>query len=138
MNDDALDRLRKRQRPSVPERDLDVIEGEHLAPASNPQLASSQPSTPDTQTNRYRDLETKASTLRLEAEIAKELSLLCKREEISREVLVEAMFIYCQGAPEAMSAVLESARRRNQERVELSNRRRAETMMRRFGSGSSS
>lgn len=132
---DALERLRKRKRPSVPERDLEAIEGESETQGSNEQPATSAPSQPDTQTNRYRDLETKASTLRLEAEIAKELSLLCKGEEISREVLVEAMFIYCQSNPEVMTAVLASARQRNQERVELSNRRRAETMMRRFGGG---
>ncbi|NBD31388.1 MAG: CopG family transcriptional regulator [Cyanobacteria bacterium] len=88
----------------------------------------------DTKTSRYQDiLKTKPSTLRLEETIATELTLLCKREGISREVLVEAMFLYCQENPSALESVLEDARTRNEKRQEISNRKRAQTMMKRFG-----
>lgn len=78
-------------------------------------------------------MKTKASTLRLEETIATELTFLCKREGISREVLVEAMFLYCQENPSALESVLEEARTRNEKRQEISNRKRAQTMMKRFG-----
>ena len=136
MSDDALERLRKRQRPTVQRRDSEAISSEP------PKLAATNtPSNQDTQEARSPSSEveetfqTKASTLRLEANLARELALYCKQEGVSREVLVEAMFAYLQQNQDAQQVILEDAWVRAAKRSEISNRRRAETMMRRFGEG---
>ena len=144
MND-ALDRIRQKKRPTVPSRE-DEMKSDSAAQEQNktaPNQDSEVSSNQNTETNlgldikipRYLDLKTKASTLRLEEKIATELTQLCKEEGISREVMVEAMFLYCQDHPSVLEAVLEEARIRNEQRQEISNRKRARTMMKRFGEG---
>jgi len=134
MNKDALDRIRKKKRPAVPPR-----EDEMKSYSTQEQVKVSQnqdteiPSNLNTETSRYQDLKTKASTLRLEETIATELTQLCKEKGISREVVVEAMFLYCQNYPSVLEAVLKEAHCRHEQRQEISNRKRAQTMMKRFG-----
>lgn len=140
-NNDALNRIRQKKRPAVPPRE-DATEsltyqetnttnnqGTNTSINKDYEITSNQ----DTKMSRYQDLKTKASTLRLEETIATDLTLLCKREGVSREVLVEAMFIYCQNHPSVLEVALEEAHRRNHQRQEISNRKRAQTMMKRFG-----
>jgi hypothetical protein len=124
MSDDALERLKKRQRPSVPSRD-----------------AALTSSSLDTSTSRYQDildvkqpelLKTKQSTLRLEAELSDRLSDVCKSNDISREVLIEALFEHYQANPEAWQVILAEAKRRAQYRMQVANIRRAKSMMQRF------
>lgn len=155
MSSDALNRIRQKKRPSVPPRNETV----ESSLSQEPQVTSNQDSensttqdtnvsisqddktteSQDTKTSRYQDakiLKTKASTLRLEQSIATELTLLCKQEGISREVFVEAMFLYCQNHPEILESVLEQAQARHYQRQEISNRKRAETMIKRFSNDS--
>ncbi|MFP4134366.1 MAG: hypothetical protein ACLFTJ_09445 [Halothece sp.] len=141
MND-ALDRVRQKKRPTVPSRESemksDSTQEQNKTSSNQDSEVSSNQDTEtnrslDTKISRYQDLKTKASTLRLEEKIATELTQLCKEEGISREVVVEAMFLYCQNHPSVLEAVLEEARTRNEERQEISNRKRAQTMMKRFG-----
>jgi len=152
MSSDALNRIRQKKRPSVPSRNETVesplSQEPQITRNQDPNLASNQgtetsdtqsyniATSQDTKTSRYQELKklkTKASTLRLEQSIATELTLLCKQEGISREVLVEAMFLYCQDSPGVLESVLEQAQARHLQRQEISNRKRAETMMKRFG-----
>jgi hypothetical protein len=140
MND-ALDRLKNRHRPTVPSRD-----------------ATLTPGTPDISTSRYPEqqisdtsdkpnplqppgepnaepspLVTKQSTLRLESGLSDRLQRLCRENAICREVLIEAMFEYCQANPSIQEAVIESARSKNEHRSRVANHRRAKAMMKRFG-----
>lgn len=127
MSDDALERLKKRQRPSVPTRD-----------------ASLTSSSPDISISRYQDLKsqelntqepeikTKQSTIRLEAELSNRLSEVCKSNGISREVLIEALFEHYESAPEAWDAIISLAKTKNDHRMKNANFKRAKSMMQKF------
>lgn len=193
---DALERLKRRQRPTVPARDasltstplqapthLDTLtsgyqaeqtptntdtsksEGLEQQTATTPaidnmpefkQVASSTPKTVgsvDTQTSRNLEvfastsptiptssnpeaetaLQTKQSTLRLEQGVSDRLQTLTRREGLCREVLIEAMFEYCEAHPEVMQAVLEKSKAKNEFRQQVANMKRAQSMMQRFG-----
>ena len=138
---DALERLKQRQRPSVPKRDAS------LTPTAQP-LPSAGTSTSrnlDTQkpkaknkldspnTSGLEPLQTKQSTLRLEQGLSDRLQALCQRQGICREVLIEAMFEYCEQHPESLAGVLTKAQARNEHRQQVANLKRAKSMMERFG-----
>lgn len=157
MSNDSLERLRNRNRASVPPRteslETSSDQKSELSSNQNPHITNQEqdssvssisdvePSniqaieanaSQDTKISRYQELKTKASTLRLEESIASELTLFCKREGISREVLVEAMFLYCQKDPSVWESVLKEAHARHEQRQYISNRKRAQSMMERF------
>jgi|GEM_PF-834378 len=79
------------------------------------------------------ELETKQSTLRLEAQISDRLHALCRGQGICREVLIEAMFEYCEVNPAVLNAVLTQASEKNDYRQDIANWRRAKSMMEKFG-----
>ena len=80
-----------------------------------------------------QELETKQSTLRLEAGVSERLQSLCRKEGICREVLIEAMFEYIESNPKALGKVLSQAKAKNEYRQRMANRRRAKSMIDRFG-----
>lgn len=138
---DALERLKKRNRPTVPNRDAS------LTPMAQPITS------PDIATSRYLDLhdskslesqmsqssepepplKTKQTTLRLEHEISDRLQELCRQNGICREVLIEAMFEYSEANPNALRNILSEARNKNEQRQQIANLKRAKSMMKRFG-----
>lgn len=141
MND-ALERLKKRNRPTVPNRDTS------LAPAT-PVSLSQDISTSrnletkiskiqDTQTSLISELEqllkTKQTTLRLEQGVSDRLQSLCREHGICREVLIEAMFDHSEANPDVLKKVLSDAKNRNEQRQQIANLKRAKSMMERFGS----
>lgn len=122
MSDDALERLKQRQRPSVPTRD-----------------ASLTSSSPDISTSRYQEsntqepeIKTKQSTIRLEAGLSNRLSEVCKSNGISREVLIEALFEHYESNPEAGDAIISLAKTKNDLRMKNANLKRAKSMMQKF------
>jgi hypothetical protein len=122
MSDDALERLKQRQRPSVPTRD-----------------ASLTSNSPDISTSRYQEsntqepeIKTKQSTIRLEAELSNRLSEVCKSNGISREVLIEALFEHYESSPEAWDAIISLAKAKNDHRMKNANLKRAKSMMQKF------
>lgn len=124
MSDDALERLKQRQRPSVPTRDpsltpgsLDISTSRHLESNTQPQ---------DT------EVKTKQSTIRLEAEISNRLSEVCKSHAISREVLIEALFEHYESDPDARDAIITQAKAKNDQRMKNANLKRAKSMMQKF------
>ena len=165
MND-ALERLRQRKRPTVPNRDTSLTstssdistsrQQEHEISnfpdlsQTNDQLVGVQPShglasdSRDTQESRHLDseisrqevtaLETKQTTLRLEADLSSRLQSMCRDREICREVLVEAMFEFCESNPDILEQIMPVAQQKNEHRQQLANLRRAQSMMKRFGS----
>ena len=74
MSEDALERLKQRQRPSVPTRDASLT-------SSSPDISTSRYPESNTQ---EPELKTKQSTIRLEAELSHRLSEVCKSNGISR------------------------------------------------------
>ena len=122
MSDDALERLKQRQRPNVPTRD-----------------ASLTSNSPDISTSRYQEsntqepeIKTKQSTIRLEAELSNRLSEVCKSNTISREVLIEALFEHYESNPDAWDAIISLAKTKNDYRMMNANLKRAKSMMQKF------
>jgi hypothetical protein len=192
MNQDALERLRNRVKPTVESRDLSSIpsvnnhqdldkdEASLTKSKQAPQFHSGVPSTFNRQNdisnssnqdieistskNRGRrknaspavqtldleklssssksvgdefdsssmDIETKQSTVRLEKKLSQRLTQQCQSEEISREVFLEALFVYFENHKSMQSKVLQEARKRDGQRQKLANYRRAKSMIERF------
>ncbi|MFN6502049.1 MAG: ribbon-helix-helix protein, CopG family [Nostoc sp. DedQUE01] len=195
MSDDALERLKKRQRPSVTARDASLSNSSQGISTSNTQDISnsssqdtstsgyqdtlvsknqtgSDSSSQDTSTSRYQDtkasdsqtssdssnqdifnsksqdistsryqdakvstppeLKTKQSTIRLEAELSERLSEVCKANGISREVLIEALFEHYSADPQVWQAILALAKAKGEQRMQVANMKRAQSMMQRF------
>lgn len=91
----------------------------------------------DIQTSKSLDdpFPTKRSTFRLEAKLIERLHGFCRRHGLSREVLIESMYEYMEDHPEAMEQVVAQAQAKNEYRQQVANRKRAESMISRFGGG---
>ncbi len=176
MNNDALERLKNKNRPVVQSRDASLdftstsstsqdtsmsglldnevsgmlgsdVAGSAGSAGSNEaknsnnahiEASSQAQATQITQVRNNKptakhELETKQSTLRLEAKVSDRLQALCREQGICREVLIEAMFEYCELNPEVLSTVLAQASEKNDYRQEIANRRRAKSMMEKYG-----
>lgn len=100
---------------------------------------------PSVLTSRHTDIQapgflddpfpTKRSTFRLEADLIERLHTFCRRHGLSREVLIEAMYEYMEDHPDAMEQVVAQAQAKNEHRQQIANRKRAESMINRFGGG---
>lgn len=164
MNQDALERLRNKAKPTVQSRDLSTIPSvinDEQSLISKPSLdrgttidipdssnqdtkisttidanTTSPPSVPipNGLFSSSMDLKTKQSTIRLEKELSQKISQKCQSEEISREVLIEALFVYFEDHKSIQSKVLLEARKRDKQRQKIANYRRAKSMIERFGS----
>lgn len=165
MNQDALERLRNKVKPTVENRDSSTIP----TPSNNQEtfdvdgsltinrdIGISKSSNQDFQistlidvdqsehnltaiadSNRLMkssmDLKTKQSTVRLEQQLSQRLSELCLQQQVSREVFLEALFVYFENHKSIQSKVLHEARKRDQQRQTIANYRRAKSMIERFG-----
>src|SRR4028118_1122908 len=138
MSNDALERLKNRQRPSVPSRDTSLSPSVDISTSGYQESPSVDISTSGYQENQVsrqepEQLLTKQSTLRLEASLSQRLSEVCQNNGISREVLIEALFEHYSNDPEAWQAILTEAKRRGERRMQMANLKRAKSMMQRFG-----
>jgi hypothetical protein len=70
----------------------------------------------------------------LEQQLSQRLSELCLSQQVSREVFLEALFVYFENHKSIQSKVLQEARKRDQQRQKIANYRRAKSMIERFGS----
>ena len=120
---DALERLKQRNRPTVPQRDASLN--------SNTSASAS----PDVLVSRYQDsqISTKQSTMRLEQGLSDRLQDLCRENGISREVLIEALFENFEANPVVQAEVLTTAKEKHAQRQQVANLKRAQSMMQRFG-----
>jgi hypothetical protein len=141
---DALDRIRKKQRPKVQPRSTQVAQkSEDIQMSRHTQSDSAEESRHiDDPTYRHiglnmsdipEDVEVKRSTFRLEAELINRLHRLCKDAGISREVFIEAMFEHIETHPPALNQVLVDAAMKHEHRLQLANRKRAASMVKKFG-----
>jgi len=157
MNQDALERLRNRAKPTVENRDLSPIpsvsNNKETSLALDAVIAledsryldikistttdveqASQLSEPasDSLLKSSMDIKTKQSTVRLEQKLSQRLSQQCQNEEVSREVFLEALFVYFENHKSIQSKVLQEARKRDRQRQKIANYRRAKSMIKRF------
>lgn len=148
---DALERLKSRNRPTVPTRDASLIPTTPVAPPSTVSFDIQTSRYPDSQTSispastgpdsrpqaiptaAEPQLQTKQSTMRLEQGLSDRLQETCRDNSISREVLIEALFEYGESHPEIMEAVLVAARSKHEQRQQIANQKRAKSMMEKFG-----
>jgi hypothetical protein len=138
---DALERLKSRNRPTVPNRDAsltpaipstqDISTSRNLDSQVSTNVEAQKSAIQDT----VQSLETKQTTLRLEQGMSDRLQSFCRENDICREVLIEAMFEYCEANSEALQAVLAEAKGKNDHRQQIANQKRAKSMMQRFGQG---
>jgi hypothetical protein len=59
---------------------------------------------------------------------------VCAKENLSREVLFEALFEHYEQDSEAWESILSQAKEKAGHRLAIANRKRAKTMMQRFNS----
>lgn len=135
---DALERLKNRNRPTVPNRDASLTPtstSDDTATSRNLELQVSPLSAIATATAPMVEppLQTKQSTLRLEVGVSDRLQAVCRENGICREVLIEAMFEFCEQHPEALRSVVMEASRKHEQRQQIANQKRAKSMMERFG-----
>jgi hypothetical protein len=89
---------------------------------------------PDIQISTLPDklsFSVKQTTLRLEKDLSDDLQALCQREQICREVLIEAMFLEMLNASELRESIITQARERQRKRTTAANHKRALSMMQR-------
>ena len=140
---DALERLKQRQRPTVPSRDTS-LESQGLDISISETLDNSMPRSLDTpipesldkgvSKSQPKNLTTKQTTIRLESKLLERVTKVCAKENLSREVLFEALFEYYEQDSEAWEAILSQAKKKADHRLAIANRKRAKTMMQRFNS----
>ena len=140
---DALERLKQRQRPTVPSRDTS-LESESLDISIPETLDNSMPTNSDTSMSESLDkgvsksqpknLATKQTTIRLESKLLERVTKVCVKENLSREVLFEALFEHYEQDGEAWESIISQAKEKAGHRLAIANRKRAKTMMQRFSS----
>ncbi|WP_199192455.1 hypothetical protein [Chlorogloea sp. CCALA 695] len=141
MSNDALERIKQRQRPSVPTRDLslipenaDILISSNLENENNISLGSVIPSNiEERKLGAKTSIQTKQTTMRLEVKVSERLSSICRANELSREVFLEALFEYYEVDPDAWNKILVEAKIKGEQRQNLANLKRAQSMMQRFG-----
>lgn len=141
MSNDALERIKQRQRPSVPTRDLslipenaDILISSNLENENNISLGSVIPSNiEERKLGAKTSIQTKQTTMRLEVKVSERLSTICRANELSREVFLEALFEYYEVDPDAWNKILVEAKIKGEQRQNLANLKRAQSMMQRFG-----
>lgn len=156
MTNDALERLRNKAKPKVESRDLTVSNfniapqdsktavtttDDSLAASSNRDVEISQSvdistsrlSNQNEQSNAQTDFATKQTTIRLEKQILHKISQVCQESEISREVLLEALFVNFENNKSVRSKIIKEAQKRDERRKEIANQRRAKSMIQRYG-----
>ena len=129
MSDDALARIKNRNRPVVENRDTSISASQDISISGTQDKEASK--SQDTQNNE--DLKTKQTTVRLEVGLSRRLQALCHEEGISREVLIEAMFEFVENNSKVRSKILAAAKNKNEYRQHIANKRRAKSMIDKFG-----
>ncbi len=158
--DNALERLMKKQKPQVPNRP-DAIEeislpGKTTVPAAlrssenlNQTEALSNNSTEPEQTQTshdskeslsqesqnsliLEDFETIRNTIRVESVIDESLRQLCHKERLTKEIWLEAAYLFLALRPDELAQVNKIARERLESRKAIADRKRAKTMQQRF------
>jgi hypothetical protein len=156
MND-AFHRLKNRSRATVKPRDYSLTESENdsITKFSQDAITELEPpkavAIPENYalTENTNDVMTKFSqdeiteliepepmvvrrTIRLEEEIDEALASICRAERITRDTFLEAAYLICSEQPELMELIITEARSRRKQRQQSGEKRKYETMKRKF------
>ena len=71
-------------------------------------------------------------TIRLEAGLDEQLDQLCRRSKITRDTFLEAAYQVCQDNPELLAVVLVEAQRRYRRRKQAGEKRKLETLNKKY------
>ena len=129
------DKLRRRsaveKRQPFKDESIQEIKGEET---QEPKSSSTQ-EIMNANTNEFisiciqKPFKTKQITARLESELKKRLDDSCKANEVTRETLFEALFVYLESHPEQQEEIFSEAKQRHTMRSKLGVRRRAQAML---------
>jgi hypothetical protein len=150
----ALDRLIKKQKPTVPARidvvnesvshDVKTSERQEVEVLKTQNTNISQESvsiSPDSKTTLSQDYQTQSNldafstvrnTIRIESTVDEQLRRLCNEERITKETFLEAAYLYLLNKPDEMAEVIQSAQKLLQHRKAIADYKRAKTMQQRF------
>ncbi len=139
-NEDALERLMQRQRPTVPPRSDELVPG--MAAGSKDeetagQVDANESGQADVNTDGRQDEtvdvpELVRTTTRIEVEIDRALRTLCIDHRFTKEVWLEAAYLYLKEHPELMAVVNDLAKQRYQRRKRAAEFKKLETMQKRL------
>lgn len=133
---DAFDRLKNRSRAVVPPRDASLAK--ELIDVKDEFSHSAKEEVFDAQSAPSKSEEVEASTevvrrtIRLEQQVDEELERLCSREKITRETFLEAVYLVCNDKPEILQEVLAIARQRYRQRKTAGEKRKFQTMGKKY------
>ena len=130
---DAFDRLKNRTRATVSPRSHTLIteNKDQITEFSHSAMTEiNQDSIPS-----IIQEETEATvrrTIRLEAGLDEQLDQLCRRSKITRDTFLEAAYQVCQDNPELLAVVLVEAQRRYRRRKQAGEKRKLETLNKKY------
>lgn len=127
---DAAERLRP-PKAFVPPRDTTLPASQNTVILGNPD--TSIPRHLNSKKSKADEIQTKQTTMRLEKGISDRLQDLCQQHGLSREVLIEALLVQFDNNAQIQPAVLSDAQQRHERRLQSANRKRAQTMIDKFG-----
>lgn len=127
---DAAERLRP-PKAFVPPRDTTLPASQNTVISGNPD--TSIPRHLNSKKSKADEIQTKQTTMRLEKGISDRLQDLCQQHGLSREVLIEALLVQFDNNAQIQPAVLSDAQQRHERRLQSANRKRAQTMIDKFG-----
>lgn len=141
MSNDALERIKQKQRPSVPTRDLSLIsENVDILTLNNSDIENQVASRVEISSNTNErklgaitPIQTKQTTIRLDIKVSERLASVCRANDLSREVFLEALFEHYEIDSDAWKKILTEAKIKGEKRQNLANFKRAQSMIQRFG-----
>ena len=145
MNDNAIDRLKNRNRPKVDKRDASLEKTSQQEQKQN--LLNTQQNSDITKFSQsitksnFKDqkdsllnlnIEPVRRTIRLTPEIDSYIDELCKENKITRDTLFEATLTVCSNNQTVMKKVIKEAQERYQNRKRIGELKKLKTMQQKF------
>ncbi|YAF99546.1 MAG: hypothetical protein AB3A66_29985 (plasmid) [Nodularia sp. CChRGM 3473] len=144
---DVFDRLKKKARPTVPERDTTLVkpqneelhndvmtEVSHSVNTKKVNLGNHEsPNNHSHISHQEQDLDLPQiirRTIRLEQEVDDKLENFCNAQKITRDTFIEAAFVICLEDEELMHKLLDEAKKRYYQRKQAGEKRKFQTMAR--------
>lgn len=123
MVEDALARLKNRQRAAVPTRDSSVLSSGEMTSFNNDVITERRNSVkPPMNTQLVR------STIRLNAELDSQMDQLCLQHKITKETFLEAAFSLASIDEELMGTLVQQAKHRRRLRLQESEFKKLATL----------
>lgn len=135
---DAFDRLKNRSRATVPLRDASLAKDINDAKTEFSHSLNTEVGKGERSLSEPNEVEAFPEvvrrTIRLEQQVDEELERLCSRERLTRETFLEAAYLLCNDKPEILQEVLMIAKERYRQRKAAGEKRKFQTMGKKFES----